>query len=128
MYFQYYKLWKPLLENSLKSTVSEHALTVNMWKRPKYLPNFHESVFVMFCIILSKVDLENLWCSVRWNLSSVFEDIDIRWQVSCSRLWRFEIPISNSVIWKIKKIFWFFFSISGIYIKFQIFWRKSWLS
>ena len=48
MYFWYYRLWKPWLEDSLKSAVSEHALTVNMWKRPKCFLYFHESAFVMF--------------------------------------------------------------------------------
>ena len=31
------------LDISLKSAVSEHALTVNMWKRPKYLRKLNES-------------------------------------------------------------------------------------
>ena len=30
-----------------KKCRSEHALTVNMWKRPKYFPNLHESAFIM---------------------------------------------------------------------------------
>ena len=60
MYFRNYKLWKSFLENSLKSTVSEHTLTMNMWKRPNYLQNFHESAFIMFFIILREVDLENV--------------------------------------------------------------------
>ena len=53
-------MWKALLDHSLKSAVSEHALTVNMWKRPKYLQNLHESAFIMFFIILNEVDLENV--------------------------------------------------------------------
>ena len=31
-----------------KSAASEQALTVNMWKRPKYLWNLNDSAFVMF--------------------------------------------------------------------------------
>ena len=73
MYFQYYKLWKPLLENSLKSTVSEHALTVNMWKRPKYLPNLDQSAFFIFFILLREVDLENVSPSFIWTVG-VFLD------------------------------------------------------
>ena len=45
------------LDNSLKIPVSEHALKHKMWKRPKYLPNFHESAFIMFIIILIEFDL-----------------------------------------------------------------------
>ena len=48
MRFRNYRLWKSCLVHSLKSVVSEHALTVNMWKRPKYLENLQESTFVMF--------------------------------------------------------------------------------
>ena len=33
---------------SVKSTVSEHALTVKMWKRAKYLQNLHESTLIIF--------------------------------------------------------------------------------
>ena len=46
--FQNYRLWKSLLETSLKSTVSEQASGVNMWKRWKCLLNFHKSDFIMF--------------------------------------------------------------------------------
>ena len=48
MYFRNYRLWKTWLENSLRGAVSEHAFPVNMWKRPKYLQNPHESAFIMF--------------------------------------------------------------------------------
>ena len=39
---------KNFLEHSLKGAVSEHALRVNMWKRPIYLRNLHESPFIIF--------------------------------------------------------------------------------
>ena len=71
MYFRNYRLWKSLLENSLKSTVSGQALAVNLWKRPKYLRNLNESDFVMFFIILRDFDLENVSPSVRWNVRGV---------------------------------------------------------
>ena len=48
MYFQIYRPWRTCLEICLKSAVLEHALTVNMWKRPKYLWNLHESAFILF--------------------------------------------------------------------------------
>ena len=60
MYFRNYRLWKSFLKNSLKGTVSEQALTVYMWKRPKHLRNAHESAFFMFFINLRDVDLENV--------------------------------------------------------------------
>ena len=48
MYFRNYRLWKSLLENSLRSTVSEQAFAVNMSKRPNCFRNLHESAFIMF--------------------------------------------------------------------------------
>ena len=59
MYCRNYRLWKSWLDHSLKSAVSEHAFTVNMGKRPKCLQNLHERVFIIFFMILRKVDLEN---------------------------------------------------------------------
>ena len=68
MYFRNYWLWKTWLDHFLKSDVSEYTLTVNMWNRPKYLRNLHDSAFIMFCIILREVDLENVSPSILWNL------------------------------------------------------------
>ena len=48
MYFPNNRLWKTWLDHFLKTAVSELALTVNMWKLPKYLPNLHESTFIVF--------------------------------------------------------------------------------
>ena len=76
-----------------------------MWKRPKYLRNLRESAFFMIFIILREVDFENFAPCVRWNRRSVFEDIEIRWQVSCSIFWEFATPNWNSVIWKKEKNF-----------------------
>ena len=98
MYFENYRLWISWLVHSLKSTGSEHGLTFNIWMRPKYLQNFHESAFIMFFIILREVDLENVSHNVRWNLRSVCEHNDFQYQVSCSRLWEFVTRISNAVI------------------------------
>ena len=53
MYFRNYKLWKSWLQNSLKSAVSEHALTVNIWERPKCFRNFNESAFITFFLSFS---------------------------------------------------------------------------
>ena len=36
MYFRNYRQWKTDLEHYLKGAISDDALTVNMWKRPKY--------------------------------------------------------------------------------------------
>ena len=47
------KTLKGLLRNSLKGTVSEQALAVNMWKHPKCLLDFHQSAFIMFFLSFS---------------------------------------------------------------------------
>ena len=73
-----------------------------MWKRPKYLQNFHETVFIMFFIILREVALENVSPSVRWNLRGFSLPIDCRWQVSCSRIWELGTPNPNAIISKTK--------------------------
>ena len=65
MYIRNYRLWKSWLDHSLKSAVSEHALTVNMPKHRKYLQNLHESAFIMFFIILRELDFEIVWLSIR---------------------------------------------------------------
>ena len=73
------KIW---LDHSVKSAVSEHALTVNVWKHGNYLQNLHENAFIMFFIILGEVDLENISNSVKWNLRGFCFHIDCQWQVS----------------------------------------------
>ena len=60
------------------------------------------------------------------NLTGVSQHIVCQWQGSCFRLWEFAIPDSNAIILKTKTFFWFFFSISGIYLKFQTFLNKRW--
>ena len=55
MYFRYYRLWIDSLEHSLNSPDSEHALTVNMWKRPNGLEisiRGHLSCFSSFSLKL----------------------------------------------------------------------------
>ena len=49
-----------MLEKSLNSAVSDQALIIKMWKRPKYLRNLHESVFIMFLSILKEFESENV--------------------------------------------------------------------
>ena len=39
---------KILISQSLKSVVSKNALTVDIWKPPKYLRNLNQSTFIMF--------------------------------------------------------------------------------
>ena len=72
MHFQNHWLWKSLLENSLKSAVSEQATAVNKWQPHKCLENIHESALIMFFIILTEVDLENVSPSVRWHFKGVY--------------------------------------------------------
>ena len=105
MYFWNYRLWKSLSEKSLKSTVSEQALVVNMWNHPKCLRNLHESAFIMFFIILREIDLENVSPCVRWNLRGSCLRIHCLWQMSCSRLWEFATPKWNAIFRKTKNFF-----------------------
>ena len=61
-----------------------------------------------FFVIIREVDLENVSPRVRWKNRSVCEHIDIRWELSCSRLWEFATPNSNTIIWKTKNVFLIF--------------------
>ena len=47
MYFRDYRLSKTWLNHSLKTTISEDPLAVNMWKGPKHLWNHHERSFII---------------------------------------------------------------------------------
>ena len=127
IYFRNYRMWKSLLKNSLKGTVSEQALEVNMWKCPKCLQNLHETVLIMFFIIVTEVDLENVSPSVRWNLRGVFEYIDIRWQVSCSGLWEFATENFNAIIWKTKTFSQILFHFWNLHQILNIL-KKRWFS
>ena len=40
----------------------------------------------------------------------------------------FNATKSNAIISKSKNVFWFFFCIFEIYVKFQILWKKRWAS
>ena len=46
-------------------------------------------------------------------------------QVKSSRFWEFEVPHSNAIILRTKNIFWVFYSIYVISIKFQTFPKKK---
>ena len=81
MYFRNCRLWKFFLDHSLKSSVSEHALTVNVWKGPKCLQNLHGNVLIMFFIILGELDSENVSHSATWIPGAFCLHIDCRWQV-----------------------------------------------
>ena len=48
MYFLDHEQQKTLLDNCLKSRVSEQALTANMLTGPKYCWNTGSSIFIMF--------------------------------------------------------------------------------
>ena len=50
MYFQNYRLSKKWLDQSLKSAVSEHPLTLNMLKGTKHLRNLHERTYIIFSL------------------------------------------------------------------------------
>ena len=51
--------------------------------------------------------------------------MDCRLQVSSSGLWEFAVPYSTPVILKTKNIFWVFYSIYGISIKFLNIFKKK---
>ena len=51
--------------------------------------------------------------------------MDFRLSVSSPGLWEFAVPYSNPVILKTKNIFWVFYSIYGISIKFWTFSKKK---
>ena len=58
------------LEHSLKTTILEKALAVNMWKRLKYLINL-DALLSGFFIVLGEVDMENVSPNVRWDVRRV---------------------------------------------------------
>ena len=64
----FYRLSKPLVDHSLKTSVSEHPLTVNMLKGPKLFYNHYESPFIIF---FHHSDVEIICLSDRLNLSGV---------------------------------------------------------
>ena len=61
MSFQNYRLWVTSSDHSAESTISKHALTVNMWKCPKHLPNLHQTTFIMFFL--------SSWRKLIWKMS-----------------------------------------------------------
>ena len=116
---------KTSLDYSPKSAISEHAFTVNMWKRSKYLAYLHESTFSMF--------FHHYQCKLFWKISPlvlgevlvVFVNrltADGKYPVQdCENL---QLPIQMQLSQK-RKIFSIFGSISGIYIKFSTFSKRG---
>ena len=58
LYFGNYRLSMTWLDHSLKNTVWEHPLTVNILRVPKLLQNVHERTFIIFFITLREPGLE----------------------------------------------------------------------
>ena len=98
-----------------KSTVSEYLWTVNNLKVPKHCINLNDSIFV-----ISFNQSETLRLFV-----NIFTPDDM---YSLSVKAMFNATNSNATISKSENIFLFFFCIYGIYIKFEILWRKRWAS
>ena len=48
MYFPNYRLWKTSTDNTVKSAVSEHAFTVDMFKCPKYFQSLFKILLKMY--------------------------------------------------------------------------------
>ena len=67
----FYRLWKPLLDYSLKNTVSEHPLPVNMLNGSKLLYNLHESTLIIFFITLREPHMQNISLSDMLKLRDV---------------------------------------------------------
>ena len=105
MCFRNYRLWKCWLDHSLKSDVSENALTVNMWNVLNTREIYIWALLSAFFIIFREVDLENVSPSVRWNLTCVCWYIACWCQVSCWILRESAIPNSNAIIWKTTNFF-----------------------
>ena len=81
IFFWNYRLQKAGLIKCLKSYVSEHLWTANMFRGPKHCLNQHGSIFVVFFDQHEKKWAEK-WClSSIWNLKTICQDIDTRWQV-----------------------------------------------
>ena len=102
LYFGKYRLSQTWLDHSLKNTVSEHPLTVNMLKGPKQFQNLHKSTFITFSITLREPALEYTSLSDILNLRLAWSHIDCQWQVSFSRIREFVDHKSNAVFLKIK--------------------------
>ena len=92
-------------------SVSEHALTVNMWKLPSYLRNLHESAFIMIFSLVSEKLIWKMSSLVLTEILGVFLNTLIG--DAMYRLREFATPNSNAITWKTKKIFSIFCSISG---------------
>ena len=127
-YFRNYRLSMTWLEQSLKNTVSEHPLTVNMLKGPKLFWNVHERTLIIFFITLREPALEYTSISDILNLGVAWYLIDCQWQVRCSRNREFVDLASNAIILNTKTFFGFSCSIAINYIKFWTFSKKRWSS
>ena len=62
---------KNLLRSLSKKGYWEQALTVNMWKCPKYLQNLHETTFIMFFHHFERNWSGIVSPTITWNLSDV---------------------------------------------------------
>ena len=114
-----------MLLKCLKSHFSEHLSTVDMLKGPKDWIPLEGSIFVRFFDYSNENKLKKFCFNSIWNLETVCQHIDIRWQdFSLSKSECLTQPI-QIVLSQNEKIFSeFFFCISGIYIKFGILWNK----
>ena len=110
----------------------------------RYFRKRFQSQHVKVSQILVKSPSEHLshlssafWAKLIWKMSplvlgkifgALYWHIACRCQVPCWTLREFATPNSNVIIWKTKSFFWIYCWISGIYIKFQTFWKKRWWS
>ena len=127
--FSNYRLQKFGLLKCLKKPVSQHLWTINMLKCPKDCLNLHDSLLSNFLITL-KGNQEQKFCfSCIWNLETVSQHIDTRWQVfSLSKREFLMKPIQMLSSRNQNSFFPFLFFIFHNLHKFGILWKKRWAS
>ena len=79
-------------------SISEHPSTVNMLMGPKYCWNLHGRPFIIFFNLSDINWLWNLSPSDIWNLRTISEHIDCRWQLLSSEELNFTTFNPNAII------------------------------
>ena len=121
IFFWNYRLQKAGLFKCQKSPVLKHLWTVNMLMGSKHLINAHDGIFAIFFD-----HSERKWArkNLFWKYMKSWDCLLTYWHPMTSILSQskrvFNATNSNTFISKSKNIFWIFFCISGIHIKFGI--------
>ena len=128
LYCRNYRLLISWLDHSPKSAVSEHTLTLNMWKLPwklvKCLWECFNHVFSLFSgNIIWKMSLLLLGEILGVFVNTLTSDDKYPVQ-GCENL---QLQFKCNYL-KNETLYFNFCSISGFYIKFWTFWHKTWWS